>query len=320
MGRQLSRSCLGMTCGFMAVLAAAAPLKAELLYVTLQSSVASFELSSGNATAIAASKATVATGLTEAMGIVFGSDGFLYAAQYTPRSVSKINVANGSVTTFATGFTDPRGITSIPTTGGFYVTNSNAPGSVSQVTSGGAVSTFVNSGVNAPYGAAVDGSGALYVSNNAGAFLTKIVAGTPSTFATFTAGLGTRGVAVSASGDIYTAVGNGVKKTTAGGVTTDFVTGGIGFPFGLAWGSEGNLYVASYTDNLVYAYDSTGSPLFSFSTGASSSDRPRFVAFNREGSGFNQVTAVPEPGSLWVIGLGVAVACVAAQRSRLSTR
>jgi len=274
--------------------------KSELIYVSLQNSIASFDISSGNGATIAATKTTVASGLNEVMGMVFGGDGYLYAVQFSSNSVSRINLGNGTTTTFATGFTNPRGITYSAVTGNFYVANSNVPGSISEVTSGGAVSTYLSSGIRAPYGVSLDASGAMYIGNNGNATLTKVVGGTPTTFATFPSGSGTRGTSVDADGNVYTAVGNGVKKTTSLGVTSDFIASGMGFPFGMAWSSSGNLLVASFTDRMIYAYDSTGASLYNFSTGSVSSDRPRYVAFNVEGSGFNQIqnAAVPEPGQV----------------------
>ena len=286
--------------------------KSELIYVSLDTAIVSYDISSGNGATIAATRTNVATGLGETMGMVFGGDGYLYATQYTANSVVRIDVSNGTKTTFATGFTNPRGITYSPLTGKYYVANSNTPGSISEVTSGGVVSTYLNSGIRAPYGISLDASGAMYIGNNGNATLTKVVGGTPTTFATFTPGLGTRGTSVDADGNIYTAVGTGVKKTTPLGVTSDFVASGMGFPFGMAWSSSDNLYVASYTDNKIFAYDSSGTALYNFSTGG---DRPRFAAFNLEGSGFNQIqnASVPEPGQvaaslLLLVGIGGYVA------------
>ena len=286
---------------FLLVLSTSIPARCELIYVTLQSSVVSFDLSSGSAATIAASKTTVASGLSEAMGLVFGGDGYLYVAEYSTNSVRKIDPSNGSKTTFASGFSNPRGITYNSAANNFYVANSGSPGSISQVTSGGAVSTYLTFGSNtSPYGLALDSSGALYSANNASYSVSKIVGGVASAFATFTPGSGTRGTAVDGDGNIYTSVGSGVQVTTPLGATSTFVNGGMGFPFGLAWSTAVNLYVASYTDNKIFAYDSAGTSLYSFSTGALSSDRPRYVAFDVEGSGFNQPfnAAVPEPGQV----------------------
>jgi glucose/arabinose dehydrogenase len=289
----------GLVCA-AALLMAAGLSKAELIYVSLETSIARFDLSSGNGTTIAATKTNVATGLGDAMGIVFGGDGYLYATQYTSNNTLRINVATGNKTTFATGFINPRGITYSATTGNFYVANSNVPGSISQVTPGGVVSTYLSSGVRAPYGVSLDASGALYIGNNGNYTLTKASGGSATAFATFTPGAGTRGTAVDGDGNIFTSVGNGIQKTSPLGDTSTFVASGMGFPFGLAWGSNGNLYVASYTDNRVYAYDSLGTSLYNFTTGLGTSNRPRFVAFDIEGSGFNQVqsAAVPEPGQV----------------------
>jgi DNA-binding beta-propeller fold protein YncE len=286
---------------FLAI-AGQSPARAELIFVTLQTSVVSFDISSGDSATIAASKSTVVSGLTEGMGLVFDNDGYLYAVQYTPGLVSKIDITTGTIVSSVSGFVDPRGITYDSATGNFYVANSgtSAPGNtISLISPGGTVSTYVSTGINSPYGLALDGSGALYAANNGNSSLTEVVAGVPSTLATFNPGSGTRGVAVSAAGDIYTSGDFGIQKTTSGGATSSFVaSGSMGFPYGLAFDSSGNLFTASYTDNAIFAYDSLGAPLYSFSTGVLSADRPRFVAFNTEGSGFNQVSqAVPEPGT-----------------------
>ncbi len=278
------------------------PARAELIFVTLQTSVVSFDISSGDSAIIAASKSTVVSGLTEGMGLVFDNDGYLYAVQITPGLVSKIDITTGTIVSSVSGFVNPRGITYDSATGNFYVANSgtSAPGNkISLISPGGTVSTYVSTGINSPYGLALDGSGTLYAANNGNSSLTEVVAGVPSTLATFNPGSGTRGVAVSAAGDIYTAGDFGIQKTTSGGSTSSVVaSGSMGFPYGLAFDSSGNLFTASYTDNAIFAYDSLGAPLYSFSTGGGSSNRPRYVAFDTEGSGFNQVSqAVPEPGT-----------------------
>jgi DNA-binding beta-propeller fold protein YncE len=287
----------------------ATPAQAELVYVTLETSVARFDISSGVGTTIAGTKTTVASGLSEAMGLVFGGDGNLFVAQFTPATVSRINLGTGTVTAFASGFTSPRGITYRGTNDTFYVANSNSPGSISQVTSSGVVSSFVSSGVGAPWGLAFDAAGALYATNNAAHSLTKIVNGVPSTFATFSPGQGVRGVAVASNGNVYSAGDFGVNVTTPLGSTTN-LAGGLGFAFGLGFDSAGNVLVADYTNNAIKAFDTSGSLLYSFSTGGGSANRPRYMAFDREGSGFNQV--VPEPGHLatplmLLLGLGFAV-------------
>ena len=297
------------------------PARAELIFVTLQTSVVSFDISSGNSATIAASKTTVVSGLNEGMGLVFDNAGYLYAVQYTPGLVSKIDITTGTIVSSVSGFIEPRGITYDSAAGNFYVASrgTTAPGNtISLVTPGGTVSTYVSTGINSPYGVALGGSGALYVANNGNASLTEVVAGAPSTLATFTPGSGTRGVAVSAAGDIYTTVGSGIQKTTSGGVTSTFVASGMGFPFGLAFDSSGNLFTASYTDNAIFAYDSLGAPLYSFSTGGGTSNRPRYVAFDTEGSGFNQVSqAVPEPGTWAAAALLVGGAAFMRWRKRV---
>ena len=158
-------------------------------------------------------------------------------------------------------------------------------------------------GVNAPYGLAFDGSGALYATNNASYSITKIVGGVPSTFATFNPGEGVRAVAVAANGNVFSAGNFGVNVTTQAGSTTNFASG-IGFAYGLAFNSTGDVFVADYTNQTIRAYNPSGSLLYSFSTGAGTSNRLRYVAFDTPGSGFNQI--VPEPATYAMALAGLA--------------
>ena len=293
----------------MVCLCAALPAKAELVYVTLQTSVASFDISSGNGATIAATKTTVASGLSEAMGLVFGGDSNLYVNNYGAAgagSVSKIVPGSGVVTSFATGLTNNRGITYSGSAGEFSVSRDGNPGAISEISSGGTVSPFLTFGSNtSPYGTALDVSGNLYTANNASYSISKIVNGVPSTCATFTPGQGVRGVAVASNGDVYSAGSFGINVTTQGGTTTNLASG-LGFAYGLAFDSGGNILVADFTNQSIVSYDSSGTQLYSFNTGAGTSNRPRYVAFDRAGSGFNQI--VPEPGS---VATGVAALIVA---------
>ena len=296
--------------------------RAELIYVPLQPSVVSFDLSSGNPVTIAASKTTVASGLTEAMGLVFGGDGKLYVANYGSAgtgTVRQYTLGTPTGTLFASGFTDNRGITYSSASDSFYVANSGNPGSISQVTSSGTVSPYLTFTSNtSPWGLALDATGALYSGNNASQTLSKIEGGVPSTFTSFLPLAGTRGVAVSSAGDIYTAVSKGVQKTTSGGSTSTFVAqNSVDFPYGMAFDSGGNLLVASYTERLIYAYNSSGTQLYSFSTGLGDPNRPRYVAFDVPGSGFNQSAApIPEPGTWAAAALLAGGAAFARWRKR----
>jgi hypothetical protein len=294
-------------CAFIAI-----PVQGELLYVTLQTSVVSFDLSSGDGPTIAATKATVASGLTEAQGLVFDADGNLYVNNYSVTvgggTVSKIVPGSGTATPFASGFTENRGITYSDASNSFYVSNSNSPGSISGVTSGGTVSTFFTYGSpTSPYGLALDDAGDLYSANNATYSISKIDNGVASAFATFTPGQGVRGVAVAPNGDVYSTGDFGLNVTTQGGTTTNLVSSsGFSFAFGVAYNQDGDLFVPDYLNQTVSAFDSSGTLLYSFSTGAGTANRPRYAAFDTPGSGINQI--VPEPGS---VATGMAALIVA---------
>jgi streptogramin lyase len=111
--------------------------------------------------------------------------------------------------TFASGFHGPYGL-AFDSTGNLYVANFN-DSTVSKVTLGGTVTTFVSSQLNGPGGLAFDSTGNLYVAN----------------FRNST-----------------------VSKVTPGGTVSLFASG-FNAPFGLAFDSTGNLYVANYNANTV---------------------------------------------------------------------
>jgi hypothetical protein len=158
-------------------------------------------------------------------------------------------------------------------------------------------------------GLALDAAGNLYVAENVnnldivpdGPFVSKI---TPNGVKTIFAGPslfgGVTALRFDREGYLYVADGIGnrynalptprnlVWKVDPSGNATQFVTG-INNPTGLTFDSMGNLYVASFDDQAVYKFSSTGAALGAFVTG---------LSFGPYG------IAIDESGSMFITGYG----------------
>lgn len=100
----------------------------------------------------------------------FDSNGYLYVANHTDKTVLKVDTGGKSVI-IATGFSSTRSIV-VDCVGIVYISNWNG-NSTSKVTPQGIVSTLV-SGLSNPFGLALDSSGNLYVGSWATGNVTKI--------------------------------------------------------------------------------------------------------------------------------------------------
>ncbi len=151
-----------------------------------------------------------------------------------------------TVSTFASGFSDPQGL-AFDAAGNLYVAN-DGNNTVSKVTPAGVVSTFA-SGFNGPDGLAFDAAGNLYVANENGNTVSKVTpAGVVSTFAS---GFNLpSSLAFDAVGNLYVTNIGTVSKVTPAGVVSTFASGLSG-PTGLAFDPAGNLYVSNGNSNTV---------------------------------------------------------------------
>jgi len=194
------------------------------------------------------------TGVNDPVGLAFDRTGDLFVANQATSGtnansimefVSTAGVLSTTPKTFANTFlNEPAGI-AVDGSGNVYVAN-YAPsgtygGTITKITAGGSVSTFVNEGVGTePVGVACDGNGNVYVS--------------------------------------YVGIGNGtvVEYSPSGSVLLTYPTADLNEPEGLALDSTGNLYVANFGNNTVAEFSPTGSYLGSFSGGLLSD--PEFLA------------------------------------------
>ena len=253
-------------------------------------------------------------------GVALGPDGALYVAQFSGNDVVRYDPATGKKSVFvaagAGGLANPRGLTFGPD-GNLYVIGS---GGVLRFTgaTGAFLDTFVpqgSGGLASPYDLAFGPGGDLYVTSNSDGYARILrFSGVDGSFvSTFVApssgGLGNvTGIAFGPDGGLYVSTsgggpGNaGLSVLRYDGTTGDFTgvfvapgSGGLQLPFGLAFGSDGDLYVASgygSTNNRILRYDgTTGAPLGAFGT---LSGLPGYLAFGPI------PPAVPAPLSLSV--------------------
>ena len=129
----------------------------------------------------------------------------------------------------------------------------------------------------------------LFVSDRTGDFSANICEFTPGgTRSTFASGLNEPfGLAFDSAGNLFVADGN-IYKFTPGGTRSTFASG-LDYPHGLAFDSAGNLFVADLSGN-IYEFTPDGTR----STFASGLATPEFLAFQ-----------VPEPSTWAMLGMGV---------------
>ena len=162
-------------------------------------------------------------------GLAFDNSGNLFVSHLGTTSntnfdtVSRIT-SDGTVSTFATGFTAPSGM-AFDSTGHLYVANRDA-GTISKVTPSGTVSTFAT-GLSFPVGLAFDAIGRLYVANWGDSTIRRITAdGTVNIFAN--SGLyHPIGIAFDDDGNLFVANydGNSISKVTTTGSVSTFASG-----------------------------------------------------------------------------------------------
>jgi DNA-binding beta-propeller fold protein YncE len=132
------------------------------------------------------------------------------------------------VTFFVAGVNSPNGL-AFDASGNLYVTNGN--NTISEVTPGGIVSTFVdsNQGLNYPFALAFDASGNLYVANAGNNTISEVTpGGVVSTFVDSTQGLNDPLALAFDAGNLYVAnaISNTISEVTPSGVvSSDEMTG-----------------------------------------------------------------------------------------------
>ena len=221
---------------------------------------------------------------------------FALEAQGAPGDIYETNESNilifkaigGTPGTFATGFTNPKGIV-FDGVGHLYVADASKNSIIIFTVPGASGSTYA-SGLSSPVGLAFDITGNLYVAEAGSGNVIKFAPDRTKT--TFASGLGgPSGLAFDNSGNLFVADFSGgkvYKITPAGGQST--FASGLSFPAGLAVDTAGNLFAADSGSGTIFKFAPDGTK----STFASGLGRPYGLALDANG---NLIVADNEEGA-----------------------
>ncbi len=187
--------------------------------------------------------------------------------------------AGGTPTTFATGFTNPKGLV-FDGHGHLYVADAVKNAILVFTIPDGAGTTYV-SGLNAPIGITLDNAGNLFVADSGSSNVLRFAAA-DKTQTTFASGVGTpAGLAFDTSGNLFVAdfAGGKIYKYTPAGVQSTFASG-LNHPAGLAFDTTGNLFEADSGSGTIFKFapDGTKTSL------ATDAGRPYGIAFETSGN------------------------------------
>jgi sugar lactone lactonase YvrE len=239
----------------------------------------------------------VAAGTVMAMLLLAGhAQAQLLFVSADPPAAVYTYTPNGTVGTFSTSFTDPKGLV-FNSAGDLFVGDLGS-GNIYKFTPGGTQSTYANIGGSTaiPVGAAFDSAGNLYVSDYHSGNIYKIAPGGGSQ-TTFASGLGDpEALAFDSASNLYVACqedgGNGLVVQIMPNGTTNTFASGLSDPAGLAFDGAGNLYVSCETGDEIIEIATNGTQ----STFFSGLYDPDSIAFDSEGNLF-----VAEPGASFIL-------------------
>ncbi len=150
--------------------------------------------------------------LNKPFGLAIGPNGVLYISDFGNSRVVSYDTGSGSAGVFATGLADPWGV-AVDSSNNVYIANTG-DGNVLDYSVNGGFTALKVKGVTTPWGVAVDGSGSLLVSDKLTGNIVYIpnLSGTlapASAFAIETNPMSAYGIALDASGDLYTSDATG---------------------------------------------------------------------------------------------------------------
>jgi len=246
-------------------------------------------------------------GLVDAQGVAVLSNGDLLVGDFASDNVLRFDPAGSFLGVFASGPTINTPFDVVVGTGGdVFVANAGGLDTIARLngTTGAVVQASFTSGNVTPIG------GPQYMAFGPNLALTDIAghvfrfdSSTGVHVSTSFSFVNPEGVAFAGNGDLYVASFDGISRIPNGMVAPELVIDGLAFPTDIAFGPDGTLYVLS---DKVYRYDVSG---------------PVGVlvdSFGTSGGEFLvHYVPIPEPGSFWLLGLGLIAMLAAGRRYRL---
>jgi len=242
--------------------------------------------------------------------LAFDALGNLYICNFGGGTVSKVS-RDGTLTTLATGLSNPAGLAINNVTGEVFVAEFGAD-RVVKIGTNLVISTFATT--VGPDSLAFDSLGNLYTANLktdfTGDTITKIdTLGNTSIFAS---GLNTpNGLAFDTLGNLFVSnlQGDSITKITSSGVSSLWASSAslLDGPAALAFDSESNLYVANFAGGNITKISADGQTLSNFAT---IGNTPIGLAFD----------PVPEPSTLVMLIFGSLILFVVLRSKRAKIR
>ncbi len=204
--------------------------------------------------------------LNSPSGIAVDSSGNWYIADTSNNRIREvtsagvINTIAGTGTAGSTGdngpasaaeLSAPRAI-AIDSSNNLYIADSGN-NEVRKITPAGTISTIANQ-LNNPTSVAVDTQGSVYIADSGNSRIVQVtVSGTANTFAKL---VGVLAVAVDPSGNIVAADSTQIWSVASNGALTSLV-GGLTSPNGLAYASDGTLFIADTGANVIRQFNTS---------------------------------------------------------------
>jgi len=205
--------------------------------------------------------------LNSPSGIAVDSSGNWYIADSSNNRIREvtsagvINTIAGNGTAGSSGDNGPASAAelnaphaiAIDSSNNLYIADSGN-NEVRKITPAGTISTIANQ-LNNPTSVAIDNQGSVYIADSGNNRIVQVPAsGTADTFATIT---GLLAVAVDPSGNVVAADSSQIWSVPASNAPTPLV-GGLTSPNGLAYASDGTLFIADTAANIIREFSTSG--------------------------------------------------------------
>ncbi len=244
--------------------------------------------------------ALVSNGLASPSGVTVDANGNAYFTDSGNNSVKEWVAASNTVSTLATGFTHPNGVTLIDSAGDALITDSSSSGLYGLVS--GSAFPLVSSGLSSPFSSAIDlnitgniyvcdtGDSAIQIWNQNNGTVSPLVA----------TGLNhPKGLVADLAGNLYIAdTGNNSVKEwlIANSNVITLVPSGLASPSGVAVDGAGNVYIADTGNNAIKKWNAATHAVSTLASGLSGPASVAVDSFENvyiADTGNNQIKELP---------------------------